>query len=490
MIALDADPGTLDPVRMSSAQAARVLALLHPPLIRLDPSTGTWVPGIATSWTIDDASQTVELVLDLRLRWSDGEDFDSEDVVASLDLYRDPEVPFPRRSRLAPLDEVVAVDSSRVRFHFTQPIADPLALLAVDILAAHVVHALDRRDPAGWTLGREPITLGPYRLASWDQDDRLVLERNPFHPGPAPYLDAIEIVVVPDASARLLRLRTGEVDLVSSIPPTHAAELADEDEVRVVPVHGRSVAFLQFALDDPLLADPRVRHAIDLAVDRDAIVAGVLHGFARPAATFLPPVSWAHDASLAVPARDVVAAGVLLDEAGFVRREDGLRRRGDEELRLRMLFTAGDPVREAIAVLVRRQLGEIGMEIDLRPTELASLMRVMQSDEFQILLGQVSGPVDADIRPFFAREGRFNFGGYANPAFDALAEEAARALDRGAARQAALGMQAELARDRPVVCLYYPSTLVAHRTRLHGVAATWLSPFDGFEGWWVDDVRP
>ena len=489
VIALDADPGTLNPVRMSSAQAARVLALLHPPLVRLDPATSEWVAGLATAWTIAASGTEVELTLDTRLRWSDGEAFGPVDVVATFELYADPVVAYPRLSRLESIRAVEILAPDRVKVSFSQPVADPLALLAHDILPAHVVATLQRDDPASWSLGRTPITLGAYRLARWQQDDRLVLERNPFHPGPGGLLDAIEIAVVPDASSRLLQLRTGEVDIVAAVPATHAAELAKDRQLGITEVYGRSVAFLQFALGDPLLADLRVRRAIDLAVDRPALVEGVLHGYARAAATFLPPASWAHDASLPVSTRDLDRARTLLDEAGFVLEGSGPRRRGDEVLRLRMLSVAGDPVREAIAVMLRAQLGEIGIEIDVRPMEMASLMRVMQSPEFQLMLGQVSGPVDADLSTFFTSQGRFNFGRYASSEADRLAAAAAGAADRDAARAAAAQLQALLAADLPVVCLYYPSTLVAHRARLRGVTPSWLSPFDGFEGWWVDDAR-
>lgn len=491
VIALDADPGTLNPVRMSSAQAARVLSLLHPPLVRLDPSDGTWAPALATSWVVADSGAVVELTLDTRLRWSDGAAFVPQDVVATFDLYREPEVAYPRASRLVSIRSIEAVDDERVRVTFAGPTADPLSLLTHDILPAHVIATLQRDDPASWSLGRSPITLGPYRLARWDQDDRLVLERNPFHRGPAALLDEIVVAIVPDASARVLRLRTGEADIVASIPPTHAVDLAEDPTLRVREVYGRSVAFLQFALDDPLLADRRVRQAIDLAVDREAIVEGVLHGYARGAATFLPPVSWAHDATRPVTARDLSRARSLLDEAGFVLDGEGPRRNGNAILRLRMLSVAGDPAREAIAVMLRSQLGEVGIDVELRPMELASLLRVMQSDEFQMMLGQVSGPVDADVRPFFTRGGRFNFGGYDSPEVDRLATEAVAASDRATAQSIAAQLQALLAADLPVVPLYFPSTLVAHRARLRGVAPTWLSPFEGFEGWWVtgDVVR-
>lgn len=486
VIALDADPGTLNPVRMVTAQAARVLALVHPPLVRLDPEISRWMPAAATQWTVSEGADEIVVHLDTRLRWSDGEPFGAHDVVATFELYRDPVVAYPRLDRLRVLETIEALDAERVRFVFGEPVSDPLALLTHDLLPAHVVAQLDREDPPGWSIGRAPITLGAYRIARWDQDDRIVLERNPHHPAPG-LLDGIDVVIVPDAAVRLLRLRAGEVDIVASVPASHGADLRDDPGVELVAVHGRSVAFLQFALEDPILSDLRVRKAIDLAVDRSAIVSGVLYGFADPAASFLPPASWAHDASLQATRRDLDAARALLDEAGFTLGPDGVRRSGDRDLRLRMLSMAGDPVREAIAVLLRTQLAEVGIDADVRSMDLGSAMRAVQSGEFQIFFAQVSGPVDADLRAFLASTGRFNFGRYSGAELDSLAEAAARAEDRDEARRLAARFQTLLQRELPLAYLYYPATLVAHRSRLVDVSPNWLSPFDGVERWWVRD---
>jgi len=486
VVALDADPRTFNPVRMTTAQAARVFAMLQPGLVRLDPDTGDWQPGLATGWTVADDGMQVTLTLDTTLHWSDGEPFTADDVVASFDLYRDPGVAYPQRARLDPIEGVVAVDDGTVRIDFASAPGDPIALLAHIVLPAHVIEGFDRDDPSAWSVGRAPVTLGFYRLASWEQDDRLVLERNPHHPGPAGRLDRIQVVVVPDAAVRALQLRTGEADLVAALPVNQAANLQDEPDVAIERVFGRSVAFLQYDLDDPIVGDVRVRRAIDLALDRDALVRGVLFGHARAAGTFLPPVSWAYDVSLEPTARDLDAARALLDEAGFVG--DGVRTRDDEALRIRMLSVTGDPIREAVASSIRAQLAEVGIEIVLRPIELASLVQAVRGDDFQMLFAQLSGPVDADVRPFFRSDGRFNFGGFSDERFDTWADTAVNATDRAEALDAARAMQQMLVERQVVTPLYYPATLVARRDRLRGIAPTWLTPFAAVDQWWVTDA--
>ena len=489
VIALNADPSTLNPVRMANAQAAQVFALLQPGLVRLDPESGDWGPGLAQAWTFGEDSLEVVLELDTDLRWSDGEAFTADDVVATFDLYRDPQVAYPRQQRLAALESIDAVDDGRVRARFVERLADPLSVLTHDVLPAHVIAVLDRDDPASWSIGRAPVTLGRYRLASWDSNDRLVLERNPHHPGPIGLLERVEIAIVPDGAARLLQLRTGEVDIVGSVPQTQAEPLRAESDVHIEPVAGRSVAFLQYDLEDPRLQDVRVRKAISLAIDRRAIVDGVLFGYAEPAASFLPPVSWAHAEDMEPDPHDPDAARALLRDAGFVDQDgDGVVEGEAGAMRLTLHTVAGDPVRESIAVALQAQLADVGIELQMRPMDLGSLLRTVRSEDFDLLFLQLSGPVDTDLRPFLTSAGQFNFGAFADEDFDRLAEAAATAMDRARARELALEFQRLLHAEQPVSPLYYPSTLVAHRKRLNGVDPTWLSPFDGFETWWVSDA--
>ena len=472
VIGLEADPGTLNPVLMTNAQAARVFALLQPGLLQLDAKDGSWRQGLARRHEYSADSLQVRLILDSTLHWSDGTPFRAQDVAASYELYADAALPYPRRGRLDAIASVDVENDSTLLVSFQGRLVDPLALLTHDILPAHVIATLDRSAPESWELGRRPITLGRYLLAEWTTDARLLLRRNPHYPGEPKGLDEIELRIVPDAAARLLQLRSGELDLVASIPASQAAALRGDAELTVDVVSGRSVAFLAYDLDDERLADPRVRSAIGLAIDRDALIAGPLFGFAEPASGFLPPVSWAH-AKLGSAAYDPERARTLLAEAA------------QTTLSLTLHTVPGDPIREAVATAIQAQLAQVGIQIELRPMELASLLQTLQSEDFDLVLLQLSGPVDADLRPFFRSDGRFNFGGYASPQFDALVDAATSSSNRAHARALALQAERLLASDQPVSCLYYPSTLVARRQRLQGVAPDWLTPFAAVENWWI-----
>lgn len=482
------DPGNLDPLRMTNNHAARVLNLMHPGLFRRDTDTAGWKPGLATEWSFSADSLALDVTLDTRLRWSDGEAFDASDVMASFATYRDEAFAYPRRSRLAVVETIEELDPARVRFWFSERVLDPFMVLAHDILPAHVVETLDPDDLASNPLARAPVTLGRYRLRSWDSNERLVLERNPHHPGPPGNPETIEVLILPDGPSRILRLKSGEVDVVGSIPVTQAEDLAADPGIEVLEVTGRTTAFLQYNLRDPILADARVRRALAHAVDRAGIVQRVYAGHARPAASFLPPVSWAHDASLEPTTFDPERTRSFLAEAGLTDTDgDGIVERDGQDVEFRMLTISGDPTREAVATLIQTQLREAGVGIVLRPIEISSLMAAVRADDYQILFSHLGGPLDADVRVFLTSEGRFNLGHYENPEFDALAQVAATGPDRATARAAAVQMQALLRQDQPVSMLYYPATLVGVRTRVQGATPNYLTPFGGVADWWLSE---
>ena len=482
-LALDGDPGTLNPLRMTNTHAARVYALLQPGVFRLDTHDGSWQPGLVRAWTFREDSTEVDLELDTDLRWSDGEAFTAEDLRLSLEIYADERCAYRWRSRLDPITEVRVLDPAHLRVRFSQRLADPLSRLTHDVLPSHVVASLPRDAVETWSIGRQPVTLGPFALREWKTNDRLLLERNPYYPHAA-LVDAVELQVLPDAASRWLRLRTGEVDVVGAVSVDQARNADAGIEIR--PVASRSVAFLQYNLRDERLADVRVRRALSLALDREAITEGIFDGHAQPAATLVPPVSWAFHADLAPDRFDPARAARLLDEAGFVLR-DGVRRRGDQTLDFTMLSIAGDPVREAVASRMVQEWSKSGIRCRTRAMDLGAFVAAGSKGQFEILFAQRGGPLDADLRAMLHSQSPYNFGGVADEALDRALEAVTIAFDRSTAIARARALQELLARAQPISPLYFPRTLVALGPRVRGATPDWLSPFSGLERWWVAD---
>ncbi len=483
-LSITSDPGTFNPVRMTTSSAVQVFAILQPSLVRLDPTTGGWLPGLASSWSTSADSLVFTFRLDRRYHWSDGESFGPEDVTLSFDIYSDDRVAYPWRSRLSPIDSLQRIGDDSLNFYFSQRVPDPLSLVTFDILPSHVMKDLPRDEVESWPIGQHPVTLGPYRLAEWQHNGRLLLERNPHFEGDGGYADAIEVSILPDVGLRWMRLSTGELDMAPSITVDQASAAKDHPDIEVHSIDGRSIAFLQFNLQNRFLKDTRVRRALSLAVDRTAITEGILAGYATPGASLLPPVSWAFDESLVPDRQDLERVHELLGEAGY-ELEAGEYRIEGAPLSLEMLYVTGDPMREAVASFLVQQWADAGIRVRPRPMELASLVRIAQSDGFEMMLAQFGGVIDADLRPVLRTGGGYNFGHVSVASIDEALDEATSALNRADAIAAAKRMQRSVAELQPVCVLYYPKTLIATSSRVQGATPTWLSPFTGVEHWWL-----
>src|SRR5579885_2345797 len=223
------------------------------------------------------------------------------------------------------------------------------------------------------------IRRSPRRGAGrWERGDRLVLAPNPRWPGGRPRVAPIVVRIVPDAITRVLELARGDLDLAEEpLPPELLAWLARQPAVRVLRGPGTSFAYLALNLRDPRLADRRVREAIALALDRDALVHRVLGGTARPATGLLAPEHWAY-APVRPWRHDPWRARRLLDRAGYPAHPGS-------GMRFRLLYkTSADPERRRLAEAIQADLAAVGIALDVRSYEWGTLFADIRAGRFEV----------------------------------------------------------------------------------------------------------
>jgi peptide/nickel transport system substrate-binding protein len=486
VIGIGSEPDALNSLTRTSAVAGQVLSLMQAGLAEMDEDL-QWQPMIAQSWEL--APDSLALTFHLRpWRWSDGAPLTAQDVVGSYQLIIDPRVGCPRAGQVDGVLSVEALDSATVRYMFARRLARPLDSTVHSLLPWHVVKNLDPGEVNTWALNRSPLASGPFQLQSWEHNRQLVLVPNPQYPLQAPWLERVVLRVIPDETARMLALEMGDVDVVTGLNPDAAKRLAGNPEVVVHEVPGRTIAYVLWDLRRAQFKDPRVRRALSLAIDRDRIVAEILQGQAREAASLLPPAMWNHDADLAPDHRDVEAARRLLAAAGWDDRDgDGVRERDGVRLRFELLERGGSPTFDEVAVLVRENLREVGAEVSLRRLELAAMTERLRAGEFDACLLEFAASLWADLTPHVQSRAtdRFNFGAYANATVDSLLIAAVAEPSRSKALPLWYRVQEILATDPPAAVLYYPHSLVGVSTRVRGVRPHMLSPYNNLQEWWI-----
>jgi len=474
VLALDTEPQSLDPRFGTDAGASRLADLLHVGLTRPDASARR-APELAASWQMRDPT-TIVFHLRTDFRFSDGTPVTAADVRATYEAVLDPALASPRRAALAMLAAVEAPDASTVVFRLREPFAPLLDGTGLGILpVAHV------RDPGEVTIGA-----GPFRVVRVERGDRIVLAPNAGYPGGPPRLDPLVVRIVPDEVVRVLELERGGVQLLEDRPePELLARLRGIPTLAVTQQPGSSFDYLALNLRDPRLAKRRVRQAVALALDRDALIASVLGGAARPATGMLAPEHWGY-AETPAWRHDPARARRLLDRAGFPD-PDGPGPRP----RFRLIYkTSTQPGRRRLAEAIQAQLAAVGIAVDVRPYEWGTLYADIRTGNFELAALAWVGISDPDLyyltlHSTMTPPAGYNRGHYASRVMDRLT---ARGRRLGTAqRRACYGrIQRRAAEDLPVIPLWWEDRVVVQSRRLRDFTPMPDGALRGLAGAWME----
>ena len=463
VVAMANTPLSFDPRVGSDEASQKIHQLLYNDLVRIDDQLRV-VPEVAETLTNPDPL-TYIATLKRGVRFHDGRELTSADVVHTFGSFLNPDFLSPKKGAYRLLASVRAVDDYTVEFKLKEPFGSFPINLVMGIVPAG----------SGTEMARQPIGTGPYRFVSYAADDRVVLDANADYYEGAPANSGLVLKMVPDDTMRGLELRKGSVDLiVNDLAPDIIHTLVGEGNIKVETAPGVDYAYLGFNLRDPLLKDARVRQAIGFAIDRQAIVKYLRRDLAQVATGIIPPLSWAYAGDQQAFTYDPARARQLLDEAGY-RDPDG-----DGPLpRIQLtLKTSTSEVYRVQAAVIQRDLAEVGIALELRSMELATLFGDIIRGNVQLYTLQWVGATDPDMlrRVFHSGElspGGLNRGHYINPEVDVLLERAAKSTN-DEERKALYGdVQRTVAKDAPYIGLWYKTNVVIYQPELRGVT---LSP--------------
>jgi peptide/nickel transport system substrate-binding protein len=513
-VAIHTEPQSWNRLLAADHVTVLVTDQLHEPLIRLDPETQEMEPALAESWAFSEDGRRLVMHLRKGVRFSDGVPFTSSDVVFTFRALYDGRVASPLRDTAliqgAPIEPEV-VDESTVAFVLPRRTGTIERIFdSIPMLPAHVLETslAEGTLPSATGLGAPIPTvvgLGPFALREYVPRERIVLERNPYYwmSGPGrtyPRLDRMVFQIVPDENARLLRLETGETDLVELLTP-EAFERLDGGKTPDVSARdlGPSLVSerLWFNLDPgaPIAAekkkwfeDVRFRRAISMAIDRRGMARVVFSGRASPARG---PVSEAnsfwHDPSLPEVPCDREAARALLKEAGFAWSPAGkLEDPEGHPVRFTMITNSGSTQHTRMGAFIQQDLEAIGIDAHSAPMEAPDLMaRLTGSHDYEaMILGITATDPDpsAEMGLWMSNAPLHLWHpGEATPAtpwearIDALMELQMAAVDLDERRDAYSEVQRIISSELPVLDLVVPHLLMAARRNVQGLRPTPLA---------------
>ena len=471
---IESSPTNLDPRYGTDGISQRLDRLLFNGLVKRDLQMDLQ-GDLAEKWENPDPS-TYVFHLKAGIKFHDSQPLTSKDVKATLEYMMDPANKSPKRGAFTMIASIDAPDPLTVIFHLKEPYASFLWNLersAVGIVPAG----------AGIDFGRNPTGTGPFRFVSQAQDESVVLENSPsYFEGAPPNVKRVTFRIVPDSIVRALELRKGSADVeMSSLSPDMIPVLAKRAELEVSEEPGTNFAYLGMNLEDAILSHKEVRQALAYATDRESLVKYLLHGQARLASGILPPNHWAHEENVRKYVYDPVGAERLLDAAGYRRGADGRR------LHLTLKVSTLEQAR-LIGAALQDQWKKVGIDLEVRPLELATLFSDLGKGNFQLSYSiWIGANNDPDVFDLVFSSKRIppngsNRGHYRNARVDELIAGIRAEMNREKRKELCSETQKIVADDLPYIPLWYVDVVSVHRREMVKVQLTPTGDFD-FLAW-------
>lgn len=434
--------------------------------LRLVPDLVTEVPTTANGGIAPDG-RAVTYHLRSGVRWHDGEPLTAADVVFTYQVIMHPDCGAETQQGFDVVERVETPDSLTVVFHLREPYASFVAdtfsdedVLPRHLLAAHVGPKF-REAP----FHRAPVGAGPFVFQEWVAGSHIRVTRWDGYHGGAPYLDEIVFKFVPEANTLALQLQAGDLDGYDQAEAAQLALLEKLPGVRLYRTPSLQYEHLDFNCEHPILSDARVRRALAVATDRDAIARHVYEGLATPArADVSPLVPWYNPAADTANAHDPARAARLLEAAGWRDADgDGIRERDGRPLRLEITTTAGRTARERAEVVLQQQWRAVGADLAIRNFDAAALFGSdgrLRTGKFEVALfgwGQPPDPSGMEVvygSRFVPPDGQ-NMGRFRNARLDSLAALGARIPDGPERTRVVREIEDILLREMPVIPLVW-----------------------------------
>ena len=452
----------LDPAKTTIGDEYIYVHLVFNGLTRIDRDL-TVKPDLAESWTASEDLKTWTFKLRNDVKFHHGRALDADDVVFTMKRILDPATGSRARANISMVQSVEAVDPATVRFTLNIPYAG-----FQDIFGERQMRIVprDRID----TISTAPVGSGPFKFKSWSPGDRMELEKNPdyFEKG-YPKADAISIRIIPEAAARLAALESGAVDILWSLPYEAVDKFKTHTSVRVDSVPTASWDGVILNNERPPFNDPRVRQALALTIDKEALVELALFGQGAPTHSPIPPSHPYFNSGLGFKKPDIEKAKKLMAEAGLA---------GGVDVPLQVPQERDGRVR--LGVAVRDMAKAAGFRINVERVPFASYSANVAGKAQMYVDGYFARPtIDTALFPFYHSSGSWNrqLWLYKNTRVDELLDTGRKTNDEAKRRQLFGEFQKVVDETVPSIIAYSSGHVNGVRKNVEGFRSTpmmWL----------------
>nr|WP_237150952.1 ABC transporter substrate-binding protein [Planococcus plakortidis] len=467
-----ADSVSLDPINVTDGESIRVTHNIYETLLEYDHNLELQ-PKLATEYSSSEDGLTWTFQLREGVKFHDGTDFNADAVVFNFERWMDPENPyhegdFPYYPFLYGgfkgddnhlIESVTATGEHELEIVLKRKTAPFLSYLAISMFGIASPAAIEQY---GAGIGENPVGTGPFKFEEWNRNNTITLSKNEeYWMDGKPYLDQVIYQVIPENSARLNALQTGEIDILDGMNASDTGIVENTDGIELIKRPSFNIGYMAFNMEKEPFDDPLVRKAINMAIDKEEIVDAFYNGLADPATSPLPPSLWSHDESLEKYDYNVEEAKKLLAEAGF---EDGFT----TELHTMSNPRPYLPEPMKIAEAIQSDLAEIGITAEIVSSEWATYLEDTKNGKHSMAMYGWTG-VMADPDNFLypnlsktnAEVPAQNIAFYKSDEFTSLITEARETIDQDKRTELYQEAQQLFQEDAPWVMLAYTTPPLA-----------------------------
>jgi dipeptide transport system substrate-binding protein len=500
----EGSPENFSPMINTTGTSFAAARPIYSRLVNFKEGTTETEPGLAQSWDVSADGKTYTFHLRHGVKWQSNatfkptRDFNADDVLFSFDRQKDEANPYHKVSGGdyeywgdMGFDKLITgidkVDDYTVRFTLNVPQAPFIADLAMDFAAIMSAEYADQLMKAGKPeqLDQVPIGTGPFSFVAYQRDATIRYRRFDDFWGPKAKLDALVFSINKDPAVRLAKLRANECQVMNYASPQDLPGIKIDPTLTLMSQPGLNIGYLAFNATKKPFDDKRVRIALNMAIDKNAIIQAVYGGAGQPAKNLIPPIMWSYNNSIKDYPYDPAAAKKMLADAGLA---DGF----DTEVWAMPVQRPYNPDARRIAELMQADLMKVGVRAKIVSYEWGEYRKRVAAGEAPMAEYGWTGD-NGDPDNFFtplascaaARPGGGSASKWCNPAFDALLAKAVTLSDQG--ERAKLYEQAQVIMhdDAPFFLIAHSVTFQPMRKDVTGFI---MSPI-GAQSWNTVDLQ-
>ncbi|WP_040983720.1 ABC transporter substrate-binding protein [Oceanobacillus jeddahense] len=469
------DSESLDPASTTDGESSRITKQIYESLLEFDKESFEVLPGLAHDWEVADDGLSYTFYLEEGVTFHDGTDFNADAVKLNFERWADPdhEYAFADDGYVYSMygtmfggflgdenhviEEINVVNDYEIEFVLSQPLGFFLQNMAMTYFPITSPAALEEYGAA---INENPVGTGPFEFVSWTKDDSIVLDKfEDYRIDGLPKLDRVVFEVIPDNAARLIALRSGEIDIMDGLNPDDAAGVEADEGLELYERAENNIGYVGFNVQKEPFDNKDLRHAVSHAIDKEAIAEALYAGYATPASVPLPPSYMGYNDEVESFEYNPDKAVELLEEAGY---GDGL----EIELWTMPVARPYMPDPETVSEIIQNNLEQIGITVTIVREEWAPYLEKTMNGEHQMYMLGWSG-TNGDPDYFLSsllhgdNVGSSNREFYDNDEVDEFLNQAKLSIDQD--ERAAFYQQAQeiIADDAPMVPLVHSRPVLA-----------------------------